>query len=484
MGLAVRTIAAFAVALISLWVLEVARNGVDIQQTWVGQTPVTIYAAPDATGPAVFVAHGFAGSQQMMQGFALPLARAGYRVFAFEFLGHGRHPLPMSGDVTTVEGTTRFLMDQTNEVIDALKDDASPVALLGHSMATDVLVRVATERSDVGPVVLISAFSQVIDAVTPQDLLLVTGAWEPGLRGFALEALQMVVPEASEGDTVKNGSITRRAVAAPFTEHVSILQSRVARAEAVAWLDEYFARTSRVTVLPTGFAIIGLLGGLVVLFPAIARLLPRREVFAASLTKAQLAASVLVPASVTPLVAGAIELEVLPVLVADYLALHLLIFGVLQIVLLRFWGVGIGRFSWCTLVLLLAWCGVFAVALDRYAANFWPSSGRLWVISAILLGALPYMLADAVLTTRAPFWRRLFVRLGFLVSLAIAVALDFEGLFFLIMIAPVLVLFYLVFGTVGRQAAYRAGPLSSGIALGMVLAWALGVSFPMFQAVS
>jgi hypothetical protein len=72
--------------------------------------------------------------------------------------------------------------------------------------------------------------------------------------------------------------------------------------------------------------------------------------------------------------------------------------------------------------------------------------------------------------------------LGFLVSLGIAVALDFEGLFFLLMIAPVMVLFYLVFGTMGRDIARRSGALSSGLTLGVVLAWALGVSFPLFQA--
>ena len=68
MGLTLRTIAAFAVVLMSLWVLETARSGVVIEQTWVGETPVTIYAAPEADGPAVFVAHGFAGAQQRRQG--------------------------------------------------------------------------------------------------------------------------------------------------------------------------------------------------------------------------------------------------------------------------------------------------------------------------------------------------------------------------------------------------------------------------------
>jgi len=52
--------------LLSLGVLEVARHGVGITQSQVGQTPVTEYARPDPAGPVVEVAHGFAGPQQMM----------------------------------------------------------------------------------------------------------------------------------------------------------------------------------------------------------------------------------------------------------------------------------------------------------------------------------------------------------------------------------------------------------------------------------
>jgi len=100
-------------------------------------------------------------------------------------------------------------------------------------MATDILVRVAASRKDVGPVVLISALSQIVDRTTPENLPLVTGAWEPGLRAFAVDALRMVDADAFEGEAVSDGAIVRRAIAAPFTEHVSILQSRVGRGEAV-----------------------------------------------------------------------------------------------------------------------------------------------------------------------------------------------------------------------------------------------------------
>ena len=473
-----------AVALIliagSLAVLEGARRGVAVTHVAVGDTPVTGYAMPDTDGPVVVIAHGFAGSRQMMQGYALPLARAGYRVFSFDFLGHGRHPLPMSGDVTSVEGTTRLLMAQTGAVIDAVSDGQWPVALLGHSMATDVLARVAAERDDVGPVVLVSAFSRAITADSPRDLLMITGAWEPGLRDAALSAARLVSPAATEGETVTAGPVVRRAEVAPLSDHVSILQNRAARAAAVRWIDRAYGRSSDPAIWPTGWAILGLLGGLVLIFGGVARLLPAPGIAEEGLTWRQVAIASVLPAGLAPLVAVPLDPQLLPVLVADYLALHLAVFGLIQLGLMRRWRVPIGRISVPALLLVLGWCCLVGLALDRYVANFWPTPGRFWIVAAMALGAVPFMVADQVLTLRARFGQRLVLRAGFLVSLGVAVALDFHGLFFLLMIAPVVLVFYLIFGTVGRASTVRAGPLASGLALGLVLAWALGVSFPLF----
>ena len=49
------------------------------------------------------------------------------------------------------------------------------------------------------------------------------------------------------------------------------------------------------------------------------------------------------------------------------------------------------------------------------------------------------------------------------------------------MIVPVILLFFLVFGTMGRVVSARAGAATPGLALGVILGWALGVSFPLFQ---
>ena len=405
-----RTAVAFLMILGSLVILEVSRADVTVVRVDVGDTPVSLYARPAADGPAVVIAHGFAGSRQMMQGYALPLARAGYSVHVFDFLGHGRHDRPMSGDVGSVDGTTRLLVDQTAAIVEAAEAGGRPLALLGHSMATDVLVRVAAERDDIGPVVLVSAFSQVIDATTPRDMLLVTGAWEPGLRGFAVEAARMVDPEAQEGETVTAGEVRRRAEIAPFVEHVSVLHSRAGRRAAVDWLDSAYGRTSNVTILPTGWAILGLLGGLVLLFAPVARRLPAHSVPVLTLSRKQITVAALVPAVAAPLVAVPLNPGFLPVLVADYLALHLALFGAVQLLLLWRWGSPLGPVDLRALGLLAVWCALFGLALDRYAANFLPTADRFWIIAALAFGSVPFMLADALLTHRASLGRRFALR--------------------------------------------------------------------------
>ena len=467
----------------AIYVLESARAGIEITRMHVGYSPVTIY---DGAGPTVVVAHGFAGSRQMMQGYALSLAQAGYRVFAFDFEGHGRHPVPMSGDVTSIDGTTRLLVEQTLSVVDAAEGEV-PVALLGHSMATDILIRAAIAAPErIGPVVVISAFSQAVDAREPDNMLMITGAWEAGLRGFAREAVAMVDPAAGEGDLAQAGEVRRKAVVAPLAEHVGVLHSRLGRKEAVAWLNTYYDREQTVAVPATGPVTLLLLIAIVALARPVSRLLPQApDPARTALSKWQFGVLLGVPLLVVPPLAVLVDPHALPVLVADHLAVHLGLYGLIQLGLLRVFGVAMGRLNWFGLVFVLMWgLGVFGLALDRYAANFLPIAERGVIMAALVLGAVPFMLADALVTDggRASIWRRILSRVAFLLSLGFAVALDFEGLFFLIMIAPVIVLFYALFGLVGRWVAQRQGAVAAGLGLGLCLAWSLGVSFPMFAA--
>lgn len=482
-------LASLALIALGVWFLERERSGLSITPLTAGSTPATVYQRRDVTkAPAVVIAHGFAGSRQLMEAYALTLAHAGYVAVTFDFEGHGRNPRPMSGDVTRIDGTTQLLMRETGRVVDAARRLPSVdgrVALLGHSMASDIVVRSAMADPGIHATVAISMFSQAVTAREPRNLLMISGAWESFLRSDALRNVRLFEASATEGQTVgdplTNG---RRAAVAPYVEHVGVLYAASALAETRDWLDRVFARTSAGSVSATGGGIVLLLSGLVLLAWPLAHALPRGAPPPAAVALPTLLLGALVPAAATPLVLTLIDTRFLPVLVADYLAVHLLVYGLLSVGILLWRGVRPGKVAWISGLLLAAYgILVFGGALDRYVASFMPNAERLPIIAAIAAGAVPYMLSESLLIEggRATWLRVLLVRGAFLTSLAIAVALDFERLFFLLIIIPIIVIFFVIFGLMGGWAGRQTNsPAAVAIGLGLILAWSLGVTFPLF----
>jgi hypothetical protein len=501
--LLVAIVGSLAVGL-AVWQLERARLDLRIDHVSVGSTPVTIYQRPNVTSaPAIIITHGFAGSRQLMEAYALTLARAGFIAVSFDFEGHGRNPTPMSGDVTRIDGTTQKLMDEIGRVTDfarGLPNTDGRIALLGHSMASDIIVRQANADGRVQAVVAISMFSQAVTPTQPRNLLAITGEWEGFLREEAMKTARMVDPDAKEGETVgrfENGT-ARRVVVAPSVEHVAVLYSPTALREARDWLEQVFGRSGSNTVqsetpvmdtpgpASTGPWIVLLLAGIVALAWPAASLLPTGEPAPSSQVSVRtFLLAALLPAIVTPLLLAPFDTRFLPVLVADYLALHLLAYGLIVFVVLWQAGVRLGRLAWLSgLALAVYGIFIFGGALDRYVASFMPTSARVPIILAIAIGAVPFMIADSLLAKAGGgrLWRILVARAAFLGSLVFATVLDLERLFFLLIILPVIVIFYLVFGTMGGWVRRRTGaPFAAGLGMGLTLAWALGVSFPLFS---
>jgi hypothetical protein len=474
-----------------VWHLEKARSGLTIAPLTVGATPATVYQRTGgAKAPAIIITHGFAGSRQLMEAYALTLAQAGYVAVSFDFEGHGRNPAPMSGDVAHVDGTTQLLKREIGRVTDAalaLPGVDGRVALLGHSMASDIIVRRAIDDPRVAATVAISMFSEAVTKTEPRNLLMISGEWESFLRSDAVRNLQLVDPQAKEGDTVGNpaGAGGRRAAEAPGVEHVSVLYSTAALQETRDWLDAVFGRSSTGPVAATGGWIVLLLVGLLLLAWPLAGLLPRGEASASTVPLSAFLWAVLAPAVLTPLVLSLFDTRFLPVLVADYLAAHLFLYGVLSVAILAWNGVRVGRIAWLPAIALAAYgIFVFGGVLDRYVASYMPIAARLPIIAAIAIGAVPYMLADSLATEsgKAPYWRVFVARGAFLASLGAAVALDFKRLFFLLIIMLVIIVYFVVFGLMGGWVGRRTmSPAAVGIGLGLILAWSLGVTFPMFS---
>jgi len=478
-------VAVLAFAL-SVFQLERQSLGFEITKTTVGSTPVTVLRRPDADGPAILIAHGFAGSRQLMQGFAQSLAKAGYQTVSLDLMGHGRNPVPMSGDVAALEGTTRLLVEELRSVAEyalELPGTSGRLGVLGHSMASDLVVRLAVEDERVDVTVAVSAFSTAITETEPNALLIINGALERVLRAEARRV--MAQAGAEEGQTTDIP--LRRAVAAPGVEHVGVLFSKTSYREAREWFDGVFGaqEPSSTYPMPGLWLLLGMFSAAALAFP-IARILPKGEAHVVPKGRDALIAG-LVPALVVPAALRLLDTDFLPVLVADYLAVHMGLYGLMVIGLLRWRGYSIPRpEGWLAgLVLMGLGLGLLGGFIDRYAAAFWPVGVRWAIFASIALGAVPMMLADSILRGGgAARWRRsLWVRLAFLASLGIAVFLDLEALFFLLMIIPLIAVFYGTFGTIASAIGMRSRSIwGPGVGLGIVLAWALSVTFPLFQA--
>jgi dienelactone hydrolase len=498
-------VALLAAALIgtALWHLKAAEEGVSVTSVSIAGIPATVYR-PQGSGklPAVVIAHGFAGSQQLMKSFALTFARNGYIALTFDFAGHGRNPSPMTGNVERIDGATRRLLDDVSAIAGEARGlGDGRIAVLGHSMASDIVVRFAERDSAVAATIAVSMFSPAVTADSPRNLLVIVGDWEPVLKREALRAIGLVPQSEQPRAGVTYGDFgtgsARRASFIPHAEHVSVLFNPSTMRESLDWLDRSFGvtRSAAADVDQRGPWIIMLFAGIVLIAWPLSFLLPRLSTApaGADLTwRSGIWPGILLPMIATPLILRAVPTHFLPLLVGDYLAVHFLLYGLITLAWLAWRGrLPVGRADrhtsatrFAASLLAVVAFGFIAIVwpLDSFVTSFVPVGSRPMLIIVLLAGTLVYFLSDEWLTRGANAAAGFYVvsKLAFLCSLAIAVALDPERLFFLVIIVPVMVPFFVVYGLFSRWIYSATGhPLVAGAASAVAFAWAIGVTFPL-----
>lgn len=499
MKLVIGLIATVAIS-IGLFQLQQGTEDLRITKTAVGETPVTIFR-PQSTAPApiVVIAHGFAGSQQLMQPFAETLARNGYIAVTFDFLGHGRNPVPMRGDITEGKTITAALLAELTDVAATARKLAGSdgrLAVLGHSMASDIVVRFAQASPDVEATVAVSVFSPVVTATSPRNLLVIVGALEPAM--LSNEGLRIVNLTAGgtaiAGETYGHFSdgTARKLALARGVEHIGVLYSHDSMVESLRWLNAAFGKQGEGFIDSRGRWLALVFLGLVTLAWPLSSLLPvASEIPAgASLRWKPLLIAAFAPALLTPLMLWKMPTDFLAILLGDYLTLHFLVYGVLTAMALLYLRKGPSPgasmpVSWKATAIATAAVAAyniiaFGLPIDAYVFSFLPIPGRL--PSAIACGTLPYFIADEWLTRGKDARRGAYAltKFCFLLSLAIAVALNPMKLFFLVIIVPAILLLFLAFGLISRWSyAATRHPLPGALANAAVFAWGIGVTFPM-----
>ena len=217
----------------SWWQTLAAREGLTTRELSRDGTPLT-YLAPQGArrAPAVVVAHGFAGSRQLMLTYGHVLAHAGYAVMLPDFAGHGANALPLDRDALqrSIDAAYAALLDQP-EV------DPQRVALLGHSMGSGAVMTAGVRQPDrYRAVVAVSPTGADVTPIAPRNFLLQAGSFE---GGFVANAQRLLAQAGGENPDLAGGR-ARRLVVIPNAEHISILFRDESHQAALAWLNTTF----------------------------------------------------------------------------------------------------------------------------------------------------------------------------------------------------------------------------------------------------
>jgi dienelactone hydrolase len=224
--------------LASLLLTGAAQKGLRLVSTTVDGTPM-IFILPENgqafNRPFVMVAHGFAGSAQLMKGFGFTLAHAGYTVALWDFNGHAANPQPFG---TLQE--TNDLQDNAEAVLyEAERRDlvqAGRWAVVGHSMGSGVAMTFGQDFPETKATIAVSPVSTQVTPALPHNLLLMAGSLEPN---FVENARARLAEAGGSGGSLQDGS-ARALIIIPNVEHISILFSPTAHAAAREWLDATF----------------------------------------------------------------------------------------------------------------------------------------------------------------------------------------------------------------------------------------------------
>lgn len=494
----------------SLVGLARAQDGGTVRTATVEGIPVALYSTAD-TAPTVVVAHGFAGSAQIMDPLARGLMRSGFTVVTFDFHGHGRNAASLALESNARDSPSGALQTDLATVVSwtAAQPEADPdrLALLGHSMGAGAVVRFAVDdeagvvRATVAISLPSAADIPAEEPSVPANLLLLFGALEDDrFSGAALAGLQAGYPDGTVGTPYGDpaAGTARMASEVPGVEHIGILFSSTTLESSVRWLRAALTAdgpSDRIAPVLL-WAVLALLAGGLLMVPVGAAALgsgatpPRGTV--PGLKAIALVGGASVSASLVGRVLSPLS-ERVPLAVGGYIAGWFLVAG---LVTGAWWAarwrttVGrpeiTGRAALGALVAVAVAVLVLAVPGSMSWAPFALVGARSWLLVLLVVVFSVYFGADELIVQRASLARRIGLVLASRL-LAVAVILVSIPLLaapgFLILLLPLMVVMLLVLaGYAAVVSRFRNGFLAAVAVQAVPLALLVATTFPLTAA--
>ena len=229
-------VVAILLIVLSWWGVAAARTGLSIHTLERENLPMLFVAPQNGENlPGVLVAHGFAGSKQLMLGYAHVLAHGGYAVLLWDFRGHGANQTPFSG--FSQSELQNDLEIARASLLNQPEVDPTRLALVGHSMGSSAVMSASIAAPNLyRATVAVSPIEAPVTPRVPFNLQLQIGSWEGRLMANAQRLLQAA---GGANDNLATGK-GRSLVIVPHVEHITILFSPVSHQAALQWLNATF----------------------------------------------------------------------------------------------------------------------------------------------------------------------------------------------------------------------------------------------------
>ena len=425
----------------------------------------------------IIIGHGFAGSKEMMRQIAYDVAMAGSNAVLFDFIGHASNQQKLVNEPTEITGTTQQLVDQLSNIINFIYEkfgDDIKISLIGHSMASDIVVRASAEKR-IKSVVAISPYSTGITQDFPKDLLLISGQFEGHLRSHALQMVKTFNPEANENTEYTNGNIRRKASFIENTGHVSVIYAPQTTKIIIDWLKlENYDRP--IWKNQIGWILIGM----TFIVIGMSRLNTNLANETILVFKNKEALISVLTATTAALSSGLIEMHLLPIYGFERIAIYFGLVGLFtylfsfdyQITTLK-----IGFLYWLKLILCF---GVLCFLINRYIGSFALSDNRITAFITLILPITLFSLINEKLIASSSIWIAILLRglpiVGF--SMLLILFPEQYGLMFTTVL--IYILYFIVFGYIGRHQRKKIGHAKVGLAHGIFLSFAFAATNPIF----
>lgn len=469
---------ALLLILLSWWGVAVARVGL-VVRSLERQLPM-LYIAPQKAEkiPAVLVAHGFAGSKQLMLGYGYVLAHAGYAVMLWDFGGHGANATPLEGFSLQKDLDIAY-----TALVEQPEVDATRLALLGDSMGSGAVMSASIRNPDsFAATVAISPTGAVVTPQVPRNLQLQAGSWE---GPFVANAQRLLKQAGGESENLAKGR-GRSLVIVPNAEHITIIFRDASHQAARRWLDATFGIQSTSNYIDRRITWYGLhlLAWLLALF-AVAPTLVSTTVHSLKVPWFRswgglLLLAPLLASGILTLLSRVVEIQSLGgLLVGGAVGIWFLVAGLVWLGILfylprptvRAVGLGIALF-------VLLWVAFGAMAQVVWL-QWWLITARLNLWFLLSLTCFPWFLASGMVQQKVGVGSRFMWWLGQSAALVGGFFLTLQllpQLSFIFILLPLFPIFMAIFSF---AAAMLNNAWSYAIGSALFFGWVLAAGFPL-----